>query len=171
MCTKYIRKKKVTMKKVIIIGASSGIGKELSKLFAQNGYIVGLAARRTTLLDELSKSIGDNVYIKTIDISQPHEAILKLNELIQEMNGVDIVVISSGTGYMNKELDWEKEKETIDVNVTGFTAMINASFKHFLKTGKGTLVGISSVGGIRGSANAPAYSASKSYKNVSRKKL
>lgn len=151
------------MKKVIIIGASSGIGKELSKVFAQNGYMVGLAARRTNLLEQLGKSIGNNVYIKTMDVSKSYEAIAKLDELVEEMDGVDIIVICSGIGYINEELDLKKEIETIDVNVTGFTSMINCSVKHFLNTGEGTIVGVSSVAAIRGNFAAPAYNASKSY--------
>lgn len=151
------------MKKAIIIGASSGIGRELAKIIAADGYMVGLAARRTELLQDLSAEITSNTYIKTMDLAKPDEAMLQLQELIAEMNGVDLIIISSGTGYINPELDWESEKITLDVNVTGFTAMVNVAWKHFRERGGGIIVGISSIAALRGNAAAPAYNASKSF--------
>jgi len=150
-------------KKAIIIGASSGIGRELAKIIAATGYTVGLTARRTELLKELSAEIISKTYIKSLDLSKPEEASSKVQELIEEMHGVDLIIISSGAGYINHELDWQKEKETIDVNVIGFVAMVNVAMKHFLKRGEGILVGISSIAGLKGNAAAPAYSASKSF--------
>lgn len=151
------------IKKVIIIGATSGIGKELAKIFSQNGYIVGLAGRRTHLLDELKNELSNNSFAKHIDVSQADKAINQLKELIAEMEGVDIIVISSGVGYINKDLQWSPEKETIDINVSGFAAMANGAIHHFLSQGLGHLVGISSIAAIRGDNDAPAYNASKAF--------
>lgn len=151
------------MKKAIIIGASSGIGWELAKITAANGYIVGLAARRTPNLQNLSAEITTKTYIKTMDLSKPDEAILGLQELIVEMDGIDLIIICSGTGHINPELAWEPERNTIDVNITGFAAMANVAWKHFREKGRGTIVGISSLAALRGSAAAPAYNASKSF--------
>ncbi|HNW45690.1 MAG TPA: SDR family NAD(P)-dependent oxidoreductase [Elusimicrobiales bacterium] len=150
------------MKKAIVIGATSGIGKELAKLMAGYGYTVGIAGRRLELLQELQREFPGKIHIKRLDISQP-AAMCLLKELISEMGGADVVVISSGTGFINKELDWAKEKETIDVNATGFAAMANVAFKHFRAVGTGQLVGLSSIAAIRGSGGAPAYNASKSF--------
>jgi short-subunit dehydrogenase len=86
-----------------------------------------------------------------------------LQNLIEEMGGVELIVISSGTGFINPDLDWAKEKRTLDVNVSGFTAMANVAYRHFVQAGHGHLVGISSIAAIRGSAVAPAYSASKAF--------
>ncbi|MDP3260327.1 MAG: SDR family NAD(P)-dependent oxidoreductase [Thermodesulfovibrionales bacterium] len=150
-------------KKAIVIGATSGIGKELAKIFSQNDYIVGLAGRRTLLLDELKNELPNNSFAKYIDVSQTAEAINQLKELIAEMEGVDIIVISSGVGYVNKDIQWSPEKETIDVNVSGFTAMANVAIGHFLSKGSGHLVGISSISALRGDGDAPAYNASKAF--------
>jgi len=79
------------------------------------------------------------------------------------MNGVDIFVISSGVGFINQNLQWAYEKETIDVNVSGFVAMANVAMHHFLSKGSGHLVGISSIASIRGDGDAPAYNASKAF--------
>lgn len=151
------------MKKAIIIGASSGIGKELAKILSKNQYILGLAARRVELLNNLQDELKTETYVKYIDISKPEEAMNKLSELIDEMKNVDLIVITSGTGHINHELDWQKEKETIDVNVSGVTAMINVALKYFIKKNSGHLAVISSVAALRGGRESPAYNASKAY--------
>ena len=86
-----------------------------------------------------------------------------MENLIEEMGGVDLIIISSGTGFINPDLNWAMEEETLDVNVTGFAALANVAFHHFLQAGRGHLVGISSIAAIRGSAVAPAYNASKAF--------
>lgn len=64
-------------------------------------------------------------------------------------------------GLLIAELEYEKEKRTIDVNVSGFSVMINVAYRYFCKKGRGHIVGISSVASIRGGQDAPAYNASK----------
>ncbi len=150
------------MKKSIIIGATSGIGRELAKILSLNNYTVGMAGRRTELLSNLQRAISGS-YIKRIDVTESEEAITLLKELIQEMGGIDLIVISSGVGFINPELDWKQEKETINVNISGFAAIANAAFKYFSNQGSGHIVGISSIAAIRGSGEAPAYNASKAF--------
>ena len=149
--------------KAIIIGATSGIGRQLAEVFLREGYSVGLAGRRIELLHELKGKYPDRVSLKRIDVSQPEQAMDLLSGLIREMKGTDIVVISSGTGFVNKELQWWPEKETLEVNVSGFAAMANVAMRHFLSKGAGHLAGISSIAALRGSSTAPAYSASKAF--------
>lgn len=151
------------MKKAIIIGASSGIGRELAKILSKDHYILGLAARRVELLVQLQKELNTDSFVKRIDISEQDEAMGQLVELINEMKDIDLIVITSGTGFINKELDWKKEKQTIDVNVHGVTSMINVSLKYFMEKNSGQLVVISSLASLRGSSDAPAYNASKAY--------
>ena len=150
-------------KKAIIMGASSGIGKELAKILSRNGYIVGLAARRIDLLDELQKELPNKSFIKQIDISKQEDAEIKFKEMIGEMGGIDLIVISAGYGDLNSKLKWPIEKATIDVNVTGFALIAGIALQHFLDRGSGHLVGISSIAALRGQRSAPAYSASKAF--------
>ncbi len=151
------------MKKAIVIGASSGIGKELAKVLSQNGYAVGLTGRRIELLTALQNELPTESFVKAMDVSQTDKAIEQLTELISEMNGVELVVISAGVGFINNEFEWEKEKATIETNVTGFAAMTNVAVQHFLEQRAGHLVGISSIAALRGSGGAPAYNASKAF--------
>ncbi|MDI6801415.1 MAG: SDR family NAD(P)-dependent oxidoreductase [Thermodesulfovibrionales bacterium] len=115
------------------------------------------------MLDNLKKKNPDRLFTKYIDVSQTAGAINQLKDLIAEMEGMDIIVISSGVGYVNKDLQWSPEKETIDVNVSGFTAIANVAIHHFLSKGSGHLVGISSISALRGDGDAPAYNASKAF--------
>ncbi|MFN4173905.1 MAG: SDR family NAD(P)-dependent oxidoreductase [Parachlamydiaceae bacterium] len=149
--------------KAIIVGASSGIGKELAYLLSKEGFELGLMARRTPLLEQIKSDLKTLTFTSFIDVGKPEEAIHHFEKLIEEMGGLDLVILNSGVGHLNHELIWDKEKETIDVNVFGFTALAGAAFKHFCKEGTGHIVGISSIAAIKGNPIAPAYNASKAY--------
>jgi short-subunit dehydrogenase len=150
------------MKKAIIIGATSGIGKGLAKLLVDNNYKIGLTGRRIELLNEL-KSENLNFYIKSIDINDTNIVGQKLDELTKELGGLDLLIISSGIGDLNENLDFEIEKRTIETNVLGFTCVADWTFNYFENQISGHLVAISSIGGLRGSRQAPAYNATKAY--------
>lgn len=148
--------------KVIIIGASTGIGRELAKIMAAHGYIVGIAAPEKELLISLAQEIPTSTHVAVIDV-RTDNARQQLASLIEQMNGVDIVVISAGVGEQNPFLDFEIDKQTIEVNVLGFCAMATMAMHYFLQHKYGHLVAISSIAGIRGNDTAPAYNASKAF--------
>jgi len=151
------------MKKAIIIGASSGMGRELAKVLVSHYYVVGITGRRTNLLQELQAELPNKCHMRTMDVADTSTAIETFNSLLAEMGGVDLVVISAGTGHGTADLQWPNEKDTIDTNVSGFTAIADTAFNYFIKQGHGHLVGISSIAAIRGGRYAPAYSASKAF--------
>jgi len=150
-------------KKAIVIGASSGIGAGLVRELSQNGYEVGMASRRINLLEDIQKELPNKSHIKQMDITNVGQAINQLYDLITEMNGVDLIIISSGVLYVNSAFEWGKVSNIIDVNVFGFTAVAQAAMKYFCARGSGHLVGMSSIGAYRGSGVCPAYCASKAY--------
>ena len=147
----------------IVIGASSGIGRALACVLASEGYRVGVAARRLDLLQDVADAIGDTAVVKVIDVSKPKEAMQRLGALIDAMTDVELFAISAGTGLENPTLEWRPEHETIAVNVTGFAAIANVAVSHLQRRGSGSLVAISSIAALRGSAGAPAYFASKAF--------
>lgn len=151
------------MKKAIIIGATSGIGKALSYEFASHKHIIGIAGRRLNILKEMKKDIATETYIKKIDITRHSPAMKQLKGLIREMKGVDIIIINSAVHHDNEELDWGKEKETVDTNVLGFLAMVNTAAHYFMKKGSGHIVGISSIASLKYSSKSSAYCASKAF--------
>jgi len=153
------------MPTAIIIGATSGIGLALAQELARHGYALGLAGRREAILAEVRAALGTRVAIRRLDLCRPEEAMAQLDSLIDELGGMDLLIVSSGVGHPNPALAWEPERDTIAVNVAGFTAMIAAGFRYFRRQGHGHLVGISSIAGLRGSRWNPAYSATKAYES------
>jgi short-subunit dehydrogenase len=151
------------MRKAIIIGATSGIGKGLALKLAAQHDMVGITGRRTALLDELISQYPTAFFKKTFDITDTDHIVEHLESLTKQLGGLDLLIISSGIGDFNHDLDVDIEKKTIDTNVTGFTCVADWAFNYFKHQGKGHLVGISSVAGLRGSSMAPAYNATKAF--------
>jgi len=151
-------------KKIIIVGASSGIGRRMAELYAQKGYRVGITGRRKELLDEIQNAYPSQIERECFDVTS-NENIARIESLIQRMEGLDILVYSSGIGEPSKELDWKLDKLTVDTNVNGFIEISNWAFNYFVKQNHGSLVTISSVASHRGNSWAPAYSASKAFQS------
>lgn len=151
------------MKKAIVIGATSGIGKELAKILVRNNYKVAITGRRENLLNDLKNTNPEKYISKTFDITKTDEISQNLEQIVEELGGLDLLILSSGTGDLNPNLDFEIEKRTIETNVLGFTAIANWTFNFFEKQKFGHFVAISSIGGIRGSRQAPAYNATKAF--------
>jgi len=151
------------MKKAIIVGATSGIGKGLSEILTQTGYKVGITGRRINLLNDLKRTNPDLYIIKNFDITDAKSTYKNLEELAAELDGLDLLIISSGTGDINETLDFQTEKEAILTNINGFTAVACWTYNYFKNQNSGHLVAITSIGGLRGSSQAPAYNATKAY--------
>ncbi len=151
------------MKKAIIVGATSGIGRQLAIILAGNGYQVGITGRREELLTELMALKPDSFIASAFDITNIQKVPLKLKELSDQLGGLDLLIMSSGTGKINPALEPDIERYTNEVNVAGFTAVADWSFNFFEGQASGHFAAITSIGGIRGSRQAPAYFASKAY--------
>lgn len=147
----------------IVIGASSGIGRELAKLLASKHYDLGLVARRDNLLVDLQKELAAKSYVQSMDISDLDDSKKKFQALIQAMGQVSLIVIAASIGEITQDLNWIEDKSTIDTNVIGVTFIIHLAMEHFMNQGKGQLVVLSSVAALRGSAYSLSYNASKSF--------
>ena len=152
------------IKRIIIIGASSGIGRRMAELYAEKGNIVGITGRRSELLQEIKTKYPAKIETECFDVTG-NENLASITSLIQKIGGLDILIYSSGIGEPVKELDWKVDKMTVDTNVNGFVEIANWGFNYFLKQGQGTMVVISSIAANRGNSWAPAYSASKSFQS------
>ena len=150
------------MKRIVIIGASSGLGRRLALLFASAGWMVGIAARREDLLRDLAAENPDLFRYEPIDVSSS-DAPDHLSRLIEKCGGMDVMLYAAGTGWHNPELDPGRELQTLSVNVDGFTRLVTAAFRYFEHNGGGRIAALTSVAGVKGLAVAPAYSASKRF--------
>ncbi|WP_442265290.1 SDR family NAD(P)-dependent oxidoreductase [Tenacibaculum sp. ZS6-P6] len=154
------------MKKVVIFGATSGIGKVLVDLFVKEGCKVAITGRRLVKLEEIKAKYPEKILIKQNDIQEINEVERVFLEIVKEFGAIDIVVQSSGVGYVNPDLAWDKEQETILTNVLGVTKLYDLTYNLFREQGYGHLVGISSIASLRGNRAAPAYFASKAYQKA-----
>ena len=147
-------------KRAIVIGASSGIGREVALQLMQQGWALGVAARRADLLE----SIGA-VATEQIDVTQD-DAAEKLGNLIEKMGGMDLFFYASGIGKQNRDLHEDIELATMQTNALGFTRMIGEAYRYFAERGKGHIAAITSIAGTKGLGPAPAYSATKAMQNT-----
>lgn len=150
------------MKKIIIIGATSGIGRELAVRYLNAGHTVGITGRRKELLEELQQQFPQQVFIESFDVTA-NNITEHLNALIQQTGGMDVFVYNSGMGDISKELNSGLEISTTQTNVNGFVELTVHAFNYFVKQGHGHIAATSSVASTRGSSWAPSYSASKAY--------
>ncbi|MCZ4695548.1 SDR family NAD(P)-dependent oxidoreductase [Ancylomarina euxinus] len=150
------------MKKVIIIGATSGIGKELAKLFMCNNYKVGLTGLHTNGIEELIQNHPEHLEIRYFDCTKESSS-ERISELVSLLGGLDLLIFSAGIGHLNGNPGFEVENRANKLNVMAFTEIADWSYRFFEKQGKGHFVTISSVAGLRGYRVAPAYHAAKSY--------
>lgn len=147
-------------KRAIVIGASSGIGREVAKLLMKEGWTVGVAARRVDKLEEL-----DAAAVEQIDVTR-EEATGRLQTLISKLGGMDLFFYASGIGKQNRELKEDIELATVETNGVGFTRMIGEAYRYFAERGHGHIAAITSIAGTKGLGPAPSYSATKAMQNV-----
>ncbi|MCC8113577.1 MAG: SDR family NAD(P)-dependent oxidoreductase [Bacteroidales bacterium] len=156
------------MKRIVIVGASSGIGRRIAIDFARKGWGVAIAARREEKLKEVADLFPDQIEYEAIDVTA-QDAVTRFNNLIERNGGMDVLLFASGVGFANPELRQGLDDEIMAVNVKGFTKIINAAYKYYKNTenvGRGRIAAITSVAGTKGLGIAPTYSASKRYQQT-----
>lgn len=149
------------MKKVVIMGASEGIGYACAEALARRGVKVGIAARRTAPMQALKALYPEYVEYMSIDVTKP-DAVERLNDLIGLLGGMDIYLHVAGIGYENTTLEPELEVEIFETNLIGFVRCICGAYRYFRANGKkGHIAAVTSVAGTNGIGRLSAYSASK----------
>lgn len=151
------------MKKIVIMGASSGMGYGVAEALASRGVKVGIAARHTESMKALKDKYPEFVEYAKIDITKP-EAVTQLNDLIEELGGMDIYFHVAGEYSENLYLDSEVDVKVAECNCCGFARMISAAYRYFrTNKKKGQIAAITSVAGTRGIGRLAAYSSSKKF--------
>lgn len=152
-------------KKVIIIGASSGLGRQLAWIYAESGALVGITGRRSDKLADTAARFPENLVPSCFDITAENPR-QQLRQLIDRLGGLDLLVYNAGIGMPSERLDWKSEEITIRLNVTAFTEVVSFAYNFFVAQGFGQIAITTSVAGMRGNSLAPAYSASKAFMSV-----
>ncbi len=156
------------MKKIIIIGASSGLGLRIAEDFASQGWRVGMAARRTEPMARLKDRFDDNIEYTELDVTAP-DATQHFYNLIETIDGMDVMLYTAGCGWNNPTLDTEKDLRTLMTNVVGMTRIVNDSYKYYKQTANvtpGQIAVITSIAATRGIGISATYSASKRYQST-----
>ena len=149
--------------KAIIIGATSGLGREIAINLLRAGWHVGIAGRREELLKEiaLNPEFGTKVAYERIDITTD-SAIESVESLLSKLGEIDLFVNVSGIGFQNPTLDPTIEKKIFDVNGYGFMRMVDWAYNYFKRSNRpGHIAVISSIAGTKPLGTAAAYSATK----------
>ena len=155
------------MKKAIIIGATSGIGREVAIRLAEQGVVVGIAGRRIEALEELENRFGSELvkYVQ-MDVTSP-TATQAFDTLLERVEEPDVLLYASGIGKQNPTLDTSLEINTVKTNCEGMVRIVD-HFVNYVKSRpaytakhRAQIAIITSVAGTNGMGSAPAYSATK----------
>jgi short-subunit dehydrogenase len=153
------------MQKILIVGATSGIGLELVRMYAATGHHIGATGRRQYLLDSLQLEYPDLILTACFDATA-NDAAQQMVALTQRLGGLDLLIFNAGWGDLSDTLDWAIDKPTVDININAFLTAIHFGWNYFIQQGHGHLVTVSSIAGNRGNRHSPAYSASKSFQST-----
>ena len=146
--------------KIVIAGASSGLGFETAKLFISAGWKVAVCARRVDRLKPLTELNPDNVTAYQLDICNDSSPTV-LQQILQEGEKTDVYFHVAGIGSHNRDLDIDKEINTLNTNALGFVKCIDTAYNYFKSVGGGHIAAITSIAGTKGLSAAPSYSATK----------
>lgn len=150
-------------RRVVIIGATSGIGRRLAEMYLERGHIVGISGRRGELLTQITDRYPERAFAQVMDVKKD-AAPEQLDELVARMGGMDVFLYSAGIGSQNAELKPDVELSTLGVNAIGFTALTVYAYNYFKeRRQQGHIAVISSMAAVKALHQAPAYSATKRF--------
>jgi short-subunit dehydrogenase len=155
-----------TEKVVLITGASSGIGRELSLEIAKRGAIVGLAARRLDLLEDLVReieSVRGKAVALPVDVKDAAAIRAAADRLRSEFGRIDVLIANAGMGTASHAVKLQPDlvANVINVNLLGAANSVAAVLPEMAERNQGHLVAISSLSAYRGLPKSAAYCASK----------
>jgi short-subunit dehydrogenase len=147
--------------RIVITGASSGIGEALARHYAAPGNVLGLISRRPAN----TQGLPGTAVPYALDVTDVAALERAATDFISRFGAPDLVIANAGIGKgtSGEDLgDMDLLRRTLEVNVVGLAATLAAFAPSMRKAGSGTLAGICSVAGFRGLAGNGAYSGSKS---------
>ena len=149
--------------KVVVVGASSGIGEAMARQLAAEGADVAIVARRQSELERLAGERPGKLRAFAHDVENTAEVPALFERIERELGGVDTLIYAAGV--MPKidegEYSFDKDRAMVSVNLLGAMAWMNQAAARFEAAKSGTILGISSIAGERGRRGNPGYCTSK----------
>lgn len=163
MCDVEVSKSKVRMDKVIVVGASSGIGAAIARQLATEGSDVAILGRRESCLKDVAASQPSRIRCYVHDAAAFDTVAPLFEKIVADLGGLDTIVYAAGVmpTIVEGEYSFEKDREMVAVNLLGAMAWLNLAAAHFQAARAGTILGISSIAGERGRRENPGYCTSK----------
>jgi len=152
------------LRRIVITGASSGIGEALARQYAGADTVIALMARRRGPMQALASALPGRFEIYALDVADGDAVVRAASEFCARHGTPDLVIANAGVSAGTRgddPADVEKLRRMLEVNVAGLAATLAAFAPAMRAAGRGTLCGIASVAGFRGLPGAGAYSASK----------
>lgn len=152
-------------KHAIVVGASSGIGREVARQLAESGCRVAILARRKAKLDQFVSFHPETMTAYEHDVTSYESVPALFQQITGELGGLDLIVYASGVmpEVEVDEFNFAKDRSMVEVNDLGAVAWLNEAATRFQNTKHGTILGIGSVAGDRGRMKQPVYNASKAF--------
>ena len=152
----------LTGRRIVVTGASSGLGRHMAAMLAGHGARVVAAARRRAALDDLAAAHGGVTAVE-MDVADPASVAAGMAAAAEALGGIDAMIANAGVGLGGRavemsEADWRR---TMDVNLDGVFRTTQAAGRTMLAQGSGSVVIVSSVLGLRTGRGVAAYAASK----------
>lgn len=152
---------------VLITGASSGIGYELTRVFAARGHDLVITARREDRLAALAESLpkGCNVHVVPVDLARSKGPKRLMEALDRQGLQVDILVNNAGvaaTGPL-QDMDGKAVRQMLQLNVRAVTELTHALLPGMVERGRGRILNVASVVSFQGVPGMSLYSATKAF--------
>ena len=151
-------------KKILITGASGGIGSSICQKFIENNCTIICTASNEEKLEKLKKQYGDKNFYYHLDLNDNDSLLSSIENISNEHNDIDVLVNNAGTTNDNLFLRMKKEQwnEVININLNSNFYIIKGIIPNMLKRRSGNIIGITSVVALTGNSGQANYTASKS---------
>lgn len=152
-----------SMKRVIVVGASSGIGEAMARQLAREGAQVAIVARRADELARVQRDHPKEITAYPHDVADADGVAPLFAKIVQALGGLDTLIYAAGVmpAVEEGEYSFEKDRAMVQVNLLGAMAWMNPAAAMFEAARSGTILGISSIAGERGRRAAPVYCTTK----------
>ncbi len=146
-----------------ITGCSTGFGRELARLTLELGYPTVVTARNPAQVEDIAEGHKDNALVLKLDVTKPEDIANAVKAAVERFGRIDVLVNNAGIGYFGsfEESEMDEVRKMFEINVWGLANMTRAALPTLRKQRSGTIVNISSQGGLVANPAVSFYTATK----------